>query len=140
MRCKKTFLVGGAGRKRKRQLFCSRKCRAAGDRLPNKMSEINKAWLAGLLDGEGTIVFYQSPSNHEVYRISIGNTFRKLIDKIFEVSGIGKITTYKSRNPKHNQVWYWNVCGENAKLLLKQMLPYLIVKKEKALKIINQIA
>ena len=158
LRCGKEFWIGGStgkwfatgeltGRKRKGQLFCSRACRSAGVNKPREMTEVEKAWFAGVFDGEGSIVDYKHIKGYSRVtgerfrglRISITNTVKELEDKVLEVAGVGTIQARpKPINPRHSQAWHWQVHGENAKSILRQILPWLIVKRAKALKVLEQ--
>jgi intein/homing endonuclease len=137
LRCGKIFLVGGAKRKRRNQRFCSRACCQAGEIKPRNMTKGERMWLAGLFDGEGSIIFYKSLSKHDCIRISITNTVKELMDKVQEIIGIGNIYARPiPENPKHNRCWHWQCHGGNARIILRQILPWLIVKKEKATKVL----
>lgn len=69
-------------------------------------------------------------------RVVIVNTHRPVLDWLAETVG-GNITTHPvthtnySRQPK--PCWTWVVNGQNAVFVLTQLLPYLIIKREKAI-------
>ena len=139
LRCGKIFLVGGMirkGIKHLSQLFCSRNCANAGMKKPRTMSESERGWFSGIFDGEGSIIEIKPPKKG--WRITVGNTNKELLDKITEVVGIGNVSTNPNpKNPKHAQSWCWQINGANAYLILKQILPWLIVKREKAKKVLE---
>lgn len=96
------------------------------------MSEAEIAWFAGVFDGEGSIV---SPSGAGVQyslRIVIYNTSYELLDRILEVTGTGMIHDRPLREAHHKQCGIWASYGNNAREILRQTLPWLIVKREKA--------
>ena len=116
---------------------CSVKCGQASRRsrpaVPRSrdLSEAEAAWLAGLLDGEGSVV-WTKPGTKSV-RVAIYNTSAPLLSRVLEVAGYGSITDgSKRRSPKHKQGYAWVCCGVHAIHLLAQMLPWLIVKHDKA--------
>jgi hypothetical protein len=132
--CSKTFEAGGTGQPSRRARFCSISCaaKARGNHVEaRQMPELETAWLSGIFDGEGNIAW---PRRHRIssIRLSITNTNMELLDKVVEVSGTGKLTTKVTRSIKHNQAWVWNCYGENSRVLLRQMLPWLIVKRDAA--------
>jgi len=130
LRCNKIFFVGGGKRKRRDVKFCSRQCASAGAIKPKNMLKGERMWLAGLLDGEGSII--KTGRKLEGTRIVVNNTVKELLDRIKEIAGVGYIYSKIPKNPKHIQTYWWQVCGENARIILKQILPWLIVKREKA--------
>jgi hypothetical protein len=134
--CGKTFYVGGLGSRRTQKL-CSLKC-AGTQRAPaaRKMTEPECAWLAGLFDGEGSVV-YAKRGNSKSLRICISNTNEELLARILEVVGTGTLVSQKRYAEHHAPAWVWQCYSANARDLLEQMLPWLIVKREKALTAIN---
>lgn len=96
------------------------------------LSREEAAWLAGLFDGEGCIS--QPRKEHRAsLRLTITNTHYGLLERILEVAGVGKIIDHKAPTDRHSQTWNWQCYSDNARDLLRQMLPWLIVKREKAL-------
>ncbi len=133
--CNKPYLVGGVGRARRRSRYCSRSCarknawEGKGGHAPaREMSELECAWLAGLFDGEGCVAWPRRSVLHSV-RLDIANTCKPLIDKVATVTGTGKVSMAVKHNEKHSQAYSWHVYSDNARFILKQILPWLIVKK-----------
>lgn len=93
----------------------------------NKWTMQNKiAYLAGLLDGDGTIQV--TPAGH--LRIRIGMTDRRTITWLYETFG-GTIQT--SRTPKGRPFYYWVIGqGYGAVYLLLLTIPFLITKRKRA--------
>lgn len=87
-------------------------------------------WLAGFIEGDGSIRIYSQSHNHDVFttNVAISNTFAEPILYVFQRIQ-GGITLVKSH--PHN-MWRW-VCSEKAvKPLLISLMPYLYVMKEQA--------
>lgn len=88
------------------------------------------AYLAGLFDGEGSIVIRKA--NRKLggcgygLAIMLGVNYKKVIYKIQESFG-GSIAIAKS-----SAQYQWYCCGAKAGDILKLMLPYLEEKKEQA--------
>jgi hypothetical protein len=138
-RCNKEFEVAGHGAtdRNRRRVYCSREC--AGTRVhlpPRRLSVAEAAYLAGFLDGEGSIV----RAKPRVWRVAIFQSDEAVIRWIAEVTGTGFIGSRQPDAMGGNLVkksefkvnWYWQLYGRNAGLFLEQLLPYLRVKKERA--------
>ena len=101
------------------------------------MEEKEKAYLAGFIDGEGTITAnfrLTSRSKKEAvhYRLMLHNTNLEIL-KYFQGLWGGRLSLYGTpRSPKHKQVYclYWG--GKDSDPILNQLLPYLKVKKRQA--------
>lgn len=132
--CGDSFLVGGAGNARPWQKYCSKQCARDGSNrhpYPKPLSSIDAAWLAGVFDGEGCLFFPVERPNRNV-RMMVYNTHLPLLERIEKLTATGRITTKEYEN--HWKTSYvWQINGVNAIAVLKQILPWLIVKKEKAL-------
>lgn len=105
------------------------------------MSATDAAWLAGLFDGEGSIVFVHKDRATPSCRITITSTCYPLLERVKEVAGVGQIIVQRRAGhvrPNHLASWHWQTYSANAINLLEQMLPWLIVKREKALLAIEQ--
>jgi len=107
-------------------MFCKAKERKVGYQ---DISEINKAWLAALIDGEGTIGIANKDTEYQPY-LYVGNTNKALIDKVIEITGLDNNTTSKKCNNK--TMWMFRTSSIKAINIIKQIYPYLIAKKEQA--------
>jgi hypothetical protein len=117
-----------------RAIYCSRLCSSRAHRYLGPARDLEPteaAWLAGLVDGEGSIVFPKPGSLHSL-RLSVCNTYEPLMTKILEVVGTGSIVRKKYTN-HYKDTFYWQCYGDNARKLIQAMLPWLIVKQERAL-------
>lgn len=109
--------------------------------MPYKeFSEIEKAWLAAAIDGEGHIEFSRHSQRQGVIAsIIISNTDIRFLKRIEEIVGIGngriKERAWDKRATKQPMVW--QISGlQNCSFILKQILPYLIIKADKAKQLI----
>jgi hypothetical protein len=96
------------------------------------MTEVEAAWLAGLFDGEGSIVCSRGSDIRRSIRITVTNTRFELLEHLREVVGTGAIIVQPRREAHHSPTWYWLCHSDNARELLRQMQPWLIVKRERA--------
>lgn len=130
--CSNVFLIGGHHNKRG-IFYCSVDCRGRGrnkhGEVPNVMSPTEASYLAGLIDGEGSVVMYKKKSCS--MRLSVANTYEPVMKWMMSVVGIGAIIQQKIR--KENKVCYlWQLNSVGVSAVLKQVLPYLIIKNQQA--------
>lgn len=136
--CGTAFLVRGKGRRPARAIHCSRVCAGTGRVRTSPariMDPIEAAWLAGVFDGEGNIAHPRK--GRPGVRLTVNNTCEPFVQRILEVVATGSIFYRPSKNPRHSDQWVWQCHAENARILLRQMLPWLIVKREKAEEVLN---
>ena len=130
--CKKSFATGGRGRKRYEQIYCTTMCAGAGERgyANGEMNPMERAWLAGVIDGEGSII--KHPGRITTYGIVVYNTCYPFIQKCKDLTGVGSIIEIKPRQAHHKLAFQWKIYGENVRIVLKQIFPWLIIKLDKA--------
>ncbi|MGH8271546.1 MAG: LAGLIDADG family homing endonuclease, partial [Gammaproteobacteria bacterium] len=69
---------------------------------PNKLKPTEAAYIAGLIDGEGTVTLSRKHRNdNRQLAISISNTEKALLDYVLQVVGAGKITNKRITRPQH---------------------------------------
>ncbi|TAJ94468.1 MAG: hypothetical protein EPO31_09980 [Gammaproteobacteria bacterium] len=97
------------------------------------LTEAQAAYIAGLMDGEGTITLTKRHRNeHRQIVVSISNNEKCLLDYVISVAGIGVISK-KSDMRSKNINYSYTVTNRQALELLSQINPYLIgYKKERA--------
>ncbi|MFC1510767.1 LAGLIDADG family homing endonuclease [Candidatus Margulisiibacteriota bacterium] len=96
------------------------------------MDKTEKAYLAGIIDGEGTVTLArhhknQTPSPH----ITVANSSLPLLKWIKKKFG-GCICRKKTYKAHHRQTYVWGVSYDNALRLLEKIKDYLIIKKPQA--------
>lgn len=100
------------------------------------LSETDKAYIAGIIDGDGCISIARSPQRHRPHtkfpyyqlRIVVAMTDKKTIDFL-----VGKTHGYYlfiKRKKPNKPVHLWQITTGVAENLLKQIKPYLITKAE----------
>jgi DNA modification methylase len=98
-------------------------------------NELDRAWLAGIIEGEGCIHIHKRTNGRKnpTYGLflSIHNTNKKMIDRVVQLTGLGGNiqTTRKDRN---FTLYRWNAMSDNAKMVLREVYPYLITKRDQA--------
>jgi hypothetical protein len=108
-----------------------------------KFTQVEAAWLAAAIDGEGSFGLYDYGREGRRVLIQMGNTNEAFVGEMRRIIGCGSsiyrtkfAASHKGRKPIYHYVLkgsarcYW---------VLKQLVPYLIIKKEKASKIIRNL-
>lgn len=96
------------------------------------MEEAQKAYLAGLIDGEGCISAFKNKGRKSInpeFRIAM--TQRAPIDLFSEYFG-GNVSTHIPKEVKHKICYAYHTTGKKTHDILKLVTPYLKVKKSQA--------
>jgi len=100
------------------------------------MKETDKAWLAAAIDGEGTIAWYVNRKSGVPY-ITVCNNHKGFVEKAQKICRYGGIY---SRQAKLSTNYVYTITQLNAVgYILKEIMPYLIVKKKKAEMVLEKI-
>jgi LAGLIDADG DNA endonuclease family protein len=92
----------------------------------NSLSAVDAAYVAGLVDGEGTIALSRKHANDgRQLVISISSTERPLLGFAREKIGAGKITSKRTAKAHHSPAFTYSIGNRQALTLLLQILPYL---------------
>ena len=91
-----------------------------------RLSETDAAYLAGLIDGEGTIALTRlhRGQNRQLV-ISVSNTERSLLGWVLQSTRVGKITSKRTSSPHHAPGLTYTVANRQALAVLAQVTPYL---------------
>jgi hypothetical protein len=100
-------------------------------------NEVDLAYLAGIIDGEGTICKPKS-SGGVRWQFYVGNTDLNLMNWLEPIGGLmGKREKPK---PNYKQMYVWRIYRQSDICkLLKSVVPYMIIKKDAALQAIEEI-
>ena len=94
------------------------------------LSDAQKGWIAGILDGEGWV---GCDKRSRRITIQVNNTDLKMIAALQLMCGGSKYPSKKPRNDKWRQQYVWVLSRrENVLNLLTSVYPYLITKREAA--------
>jgi hypothetical protein len=105
--------------------------------VTKELSQEDAAYIAGFIDGEGCICLHANHTKHKtktstyVLRVRVTNTFPGIIEWINAVVGYGSFHKKKKYNGI-KQAWEWGVNGRRAIHFLRQIYPYLRVKRLQA--------
>jgi hypothetical protein len=90
------------------------------------LSEKDAAYLAGLIDGEGTVTLSRKHKNeNRQLCVSIASTEKCLLDFVLSVTGVGKITNKRKSKHHHAASFTFAVYNRQALALLEATRPYL---------------
>jgi len=103
------------------------------------LTELEKVWLAAMIDGEGSVGIYRSKrANHKYgYRwsttVSITNTNKDLMDRFAELSDCWvSRRRVNGGSAKNRPIHCVEIRYTNTRGFLEQILPYLIAKTKQA--------
>lgn len=106
------------------------------------LSSEEKAYIAGIIDGEGSIMLTKFHKNQlPAPCISIASTSLELLQWIKNKTGFGSIKSKKNYNPiAHKDSFTYTIRYDEAISLLKEIEPYLVIeqKKQRAKLILNE--
>ncbi len=91
-----------------------------------RLSTPDAAYIAGLIDGEGTIGLVRKHRNdYRQLGISISSTEPDLLRFVQSVCGTGVISTKRTAQEHHSQSYTFAVYNRQALFLLQQVQPFL---------------
>jgi hypothetical protein len=98
----------------------------------NHLSPVDAAYIAGLIDGEGTISLTRRHRNeNRQLEISISNTELTLLEYVLECIGTGRITKKRTYSDKHTPSATYIISNRQALDLLNQITVFLRTYKRK---------
>lgn len=88
------------------------------------MNDLIYAYMAGLIDGEGTIALVKKGRTNRQPSLSVSSTTYELVNFCKE-NFEGCICTHKKYKTIHKTAYSWRIGNERAISLLRQTLPYM---------------
>lgn len=105
----------------------------------NTLTPIAAAYIAGLIDGEGTVTLSRKHKNeNRQLAVSISSTEIQLLDYVLEHVGVGKITNKKTTQSHHSPSYTYAIYNRQALSLLAQISEYLLTYKKQRTELILQ--
>lgn len=101
------------------------------------------AWLAALIDGEGSIMLVERTPDSGRRRhlravVSVSNTDTRLMKSLLREVGQGRVYTHK--NPRRGvYAFTWRLTGLESLKWLPKLIPYLVIKRRQAKLLIEAI-
>lgn len=97
-----------------------------GHRVPRILCPESAAYVAGLIDGEGTITLSRRHANERRQLVvSIVSTERDILEWILREVGAGKLTRKRTVSDRHAPSCTYSISNRQAIWLLQQVGPYL---------------
>lgn len=102
------------------------------------MKDLELAYLAGLFDGEGCIQIShnkpQSGKRTEQHTLNcrVAMTNKEAVERFLILGGNVHIKKASLQNPKWKDQWCWTISSNKALAFLKEIMPFLILRKEEA--------
>ena len=94
------------------------------------MNEHEAAWVAGFIDGEGTIAFWNQRSKHPesnwIIEVAAGNTHTVTIERLKMLAGCGRVQVL-NKYP-HQTLYLWKATSKAAEKFLERIRPYSVTK------------
>ncbi len=95
----------------------------------------DKAWTAGIIDGEGSIQISKMSSwtskEHYTMRVAVTNTDIRMLEKLKELWG-GTVNLRKLDRWHKRKTWEWCISCRKALFLLEKIYLYLVTKQKQA--------
>ncbi|WP_433175116.1 hypothetical protein [Actinoallomurus sp. CA-150999] len=83
-------------------------------------SNSNNAWLAGILEGEGSFISKTKLS------ISVAMTDQDVIERLSTLTGVGRVYALGRQKGHHKDVWRWTIYRRaHLKSITEAVLPWL---------------
>ncbi len=109
--------------------------RIASD-TPISLTESEAAWLAAVIDCEGTITMMQSARGRSYAcwpAIFVGNTDIRLIRRLEDMTGCGTVRCVVPKNPRAKPQWHWSVRKQaDVRAILLGIRGHLLLKRQQA--------
>jgi hypothetical protein len=100
--------------------------------MTDRLTRAERAWLAGLFEGEGTVGSYplayeRKDGSHLRSPIAaIRMTDEEIVRKVHHLVGYGSVACEPKNNPKWNTTWRWIINGRHGvEHFLKTIEPWL---------------
>ena len=86
------------------------------------LTRVDAAYIAGLIDGEGTITLTRKHRNeNRQLAISISSTEKNLLEFVLNTTGVGKITNKRIAKAHHTPSYVYAIYNRQALDLLEQI-------------------
>ena len=101
--------------------------------LIEKLKSWQLAYIAGIIDGEGSLSLYKQTKGNSLYpAIMVKMTSAECVNLLYTMTGIGRFYTVKLHE-HYKQQYRWDVRNRlEVYLFLRAIRPYLVVKREHA--------
>mgnify|MGYP003120670497 CR=1 FL=1 len=96
----------------------------------NILSTAEAAYIAGLVDGEGSIALTRKHRNENRHLgLTISSTELPLLQFVVDAAGVGNISNKRASKPGHSHSFAYGVYNRQALQLIEQIYPHLLSYK-----------
>jgi DNA modification methylase len=118
-------------------------------------SELDRVWLAAIVDGEGCIHIHKRPAGQSAYSkhtrkdgtqaeyvrtqdsygvmVAVSNTDKSIIDRCQAITGWGSVIENASgTHGRKQRQWKWTLTGQQSRDVLRELYPHLMGKQRQA--------
>jgi hypothetical protein len=108
---------------------------------PRELNGVEKLWLAGVIDGEGSIFIAKVTGKSVAKRrrgfsyapaISLSSSNEAFVRKVKEVIGSGSVNFFEEKRLDWKDKWCYRGSSQVLRGLLPQLVPHLLIKREAA--------
>lgn len=96
------------------------------------MTTEERAWLAGIIDGEGSIYASVEKRGYIQSALCVVMTHKPTIERICRITGSDGPKPNSSTPSNKLKTWRWTLKAQRAAALLQEVLPHLVTKREQA--------
>lgn len=96
-----------------------------------QLTDVEKAYLAGLVDADGCIVITKSGKYHQL-RIHITQVSEEFLCYWQRIVSLGKVYVMNKGSSKHNKSYQWVICAAKAETFLRSIVDFLVLKRRQA--------
>jgi hypothetical protein len=135
--CPNTFLVGGAGNKKRETVTCSWQCRdkvrwVRKGKTCSTLTTEQAAYMAGMLDADGHIGIYKHNSRYARVTVTVSNTDDPFLHWVKALTGVGSVCLQRKGTATTKPNYQWYCVSHAAVTFLEQILPYMHIKRARA--------
>lgn len=95
-------------------------------RTTKRMEQADAAYIAGLIDGEGTVTLSRKHArDNRQLVVSISSTERPILEFVLAKTGTGKITNKRTSRVHHAPSYAYTITNRQALELLRQTVGYM---------------
>jgi len=114
---------------------CNHRAKAPTPSQVRNLSEVERAWIGGLFEGEGCVGDYGRCR----YSLRLTSTEIETISTVFRLVGQGTIV-YRSRKRPLKDAWSWSISSARSIIHLgNQILPYLTSKQDQMEALVDRL-
>src|SRR5229473_6023653 len=95
--------------------------------MKKQISEMEKAYFAGLFDGEGCVRINNNTHGYNL-TVSLSITYVPILEIMRSAFG-GSISIKTKKRPEHKQLYSWQIGGREAHNFIMSIHPYLHEKR-----------